>query len=217
MPEPLSLAVFSDVICPWCFLGKRRLERALGQFGATADICWLPFELNPDMPPDGMERAAYRARKFGPDRAAALDREMTALGQQEGIRFAFERMERTPNTRWAHLLIAYASQRGFGGAAAEALFKAYFEDARDIGSEQVLLDVGVAIGLDREAISMALRDENLSASVADLENEAGRLGIGGVPFVILNNAWAVSGAQTTEAWLEIMQRVHGAPAKAHEG
>ncbi|MDQ4136246.1 MAG: DsbA family protein [Pseudomonadota bacterium] len=101
MPEPLSLAVFSDVICPWCFVGKRRLERALAEAGlaGTAAIRWLPFELNPDMPPDGMERAVYRARKFGADRAAALDRDMTALGRQEGIRFAFDRMQRTPNTR----------------------------------------------------------------------------------------------------------------------
>src|SRR5215207_5533240 len=114
MSESLSVAVFSDVICPWCFVGKRRLERALDQCGlaGTAAIRWLPFELNPDMPAGGMERAAYRARKFGAERAAALDRDMTALGLKEGIRFAFDRMERTPNTRPAHCLIAHASREG---------------------------------------------------------------------------------------------------------
>src|SRR5918993_4950707 len=140
MPGPLSLDVFSDVICPWCFVGKRRLERALDETGlaSAAAIRWLPFELNPDMPPEGMERAVYRARKFGPDRAAALDRDMAALGRQEGICFAFDRMRRTPNTRDAHGLIAYATRYGRGSAAGEALFTAYFEDARDIGREEVL-------------------------------------------------------------------------------
>jgi len=101
MPEPLSIAIFSDVICPWCFLGKRRLERALDDLGlaSAAAIRWLPFELNPDMSPEGMERAVYRTRKFGPERAAALDQDMTQRGLAEGVRFAFDRMGRTPNTR----------------------------------------------------------------------------------------------------------------------
>jgi predicted DsbA family dithiol-disulfide isomerase len=144
MSEITSISIFSDVICPWCFLGKRRLERALRELGllGTAVIRWLPFELNPDMPPDGMARSAYRARKFGRERAAALDRDMTALGLEDGIRFAFDRIERTPNTRKAHLLIAHASRHGFGAAATEALFTAYFEDALDIGSDPVLTDIG---------------------------------------------------------------------------
>jgi hypothetical protein len=109
-----------------------------------------------------MERAAYRARKFGADRAAALDRDMTALGRQEGIRFAFDRMRRTPNTRDAHGLIAYATRYGRGSAAVEALFTAYFEDARDIGREEVLAKIGAALGLEAAAVRAALRDRRPS-------------------------------------------------------
>ena len=218
MPEPLSISIFSDVICPWCFVGKRRLERALPKLGlglgATAAIRWLPFELNPDMPPDGMARADYRARKFGPERATSLDRDMIDLGLREGIRFAFDRIERTPNTRRAHLLIAYASRRGLGQEAAEALFTSYFEEALDIGNGEVLADIGKKIGLDRADAAAAIDDPDLRASVVDLEEEAGRLGISGVPFFIINEAWALSGAQPTETWLEILQRIPNSPAEA---
>ena len=219
MPEPLSISIFSDVICPWCFVGKRRLERALSQLGLqdTAAIRWLPFELNPDMPPDGMARALYRARKFGPERAAALDRDMSDLGLREGIPFAFDRIERTPNTRPAHLLIAYASRRGLGPAAAEALFTAYFEEALDIGSAQVLAEIAERIGLSRAPAAAALEDADLRASVVDIEEEAGRLGISGVPFFIINEAWAVSGAQPPETWLEILQRLPNSATEVPAG
>jgi predicted DsbA family dithiol-disulfide isomerase len=209
MPEPLSISVFSDVICPWCFVGKRRLERALDALGqrGTAVIRWLPFELNPDMPAEGMARSVYRARKFGPERAAALDRDMADLGLGEGIQFAFDRMERTPNTRRAHLLIAHASRRGLGAAAVEALFTAYFEEALDIGSDPVLAGLADRFGLDPAAAVAALNDADLHASVVDLEQEAGRLGIAGVPFFIINDAWALSGAQPTEMWLEALLQI----------
>jgi predicted DsbA family dithiol-disulfide isomerase len=208
MPATPSIAVFSDVICPWCFLGKRRLERALDQLGIRdgAAIRWLPFELNPGMPPEGMERALYRARKFGPDKAARLDQEMTARGLEEGIRFAFERIERTPNTRKAHMLIAHASGAGAGDAAAEALFGAYFERGLDIGREDVLADLAADIGLDRDAALAALHDATLLASVTATENEAARLDVSGVPFFILDGARAVSGAQPTPAWVEILRQ-----------
>ena len=218
MPESLSIAVFSDVICPWCFVGKRRLERALDKLGlaGTAAIRWLPFELNPEMPPGGMERAAYRARKFGPERAAVLDRDMAALGLQEGIRFAFDRMERTPNTRQAHCLIAYASRHGRGPEAAEALFMGYFEEALDIGHEDVLAGIGVELGLNEANVRDALHDETLRASVVDIEHEAGRLGIGGVPFFIIDEKWSVSGAQAAEVWAEALLRLHGRAAEVHD-
>ncbi|HKH95055.1 MAG TPA: DsbA family oxidoreductase, partial [Beijerinckiaceae bacterium] len=129
MPDLLKIAVYSDVICPWCFVGKRRLERALREVAAEASVTWLPFELNPDMPPEGVERATYRARKFGAERSAELDANMTKLGGEEGIAFAFDRMARTPNTRKAHALIAHASRVGGADAVVEALFRAYFEEA----------------------------------------------------------------------------------------
>jgi predicted DsbA family dithiol-disulfide isomerase len=219
MPDSLSIAVFSDVICPWCFVGKRRLERALDQLGlrTTATLRWLPFELNPAMPPDGMARALYRAQKFGADKAAGLDQEMTARGLDEGIRFAFERIERTPNTRRAHMLIAHASRRGLGDAAVEALFRAYFEAARDIGREDVLAATGAEIGLDPAAVRAALSDAELRSSVVEIEEEAARLDVTGVPFFILNSAWSVSGAQPTPVWLDILQQGANFPSQVHRG
>ena len=140
---------------------------------------------------------------------------MAALGLQEGIRFAFDRMERTPNTRQAHSLIAYASRRGRGPAAAEALFRGYFEEALDIGREDVLAGIAVKLGLDEAEVRDALHDEMLRASVVDIEHEAGRLGIGGVPFFIIDEKWSVSGAQSADVWAEALRRLHGRAAEAH--
>jgi predicted DsbA family dithiol-disulfide isomerase len=219
MPGTLSIDVFSDVICPWCFVGKRRLDRALDEAGlvAATTIRWLPFELNPGMPPEGVERALYRARKFGPDRAAALDRDMTALARQEGIGFAFDRVRRTPNTRAAHCLIAHAARSGRGAAAVEGLFTAYFEDAMDIGEEAELVEIGAGLGLDEAEVRAALRDEALRDVVAGHEQHAGRLGIDGVPFFIVDGRWSVSGAQPVEVWREVLHRAHASPAAVHGG
>src|SRR5687767_11561655 len=111
MTKPLTIAVVSDVICPWCYLGKRRMESALGQLGVQAEIHWLPYELNPTMPAEGMERSAYRTQKFGEARAAQFDAQLTATGREEGVAFAFDRQPRTPNTRRAHQLIAFAGSQ----------------------------------------------------------------------------------------------------------
>ncbi|WP_020493644.1 DsbA family oxidoreductase [Methylobacterium sp. WSM2598] len=202
---PLTISVFSDVICPWCYLGKRRLERALDQLGLreTSAVEWLPFELNPDMPVEGMERALYRARKFGAERSAQLDAQMAELGLQEGINFAFERMHRTPNTRRAHMLIAFATQRGRAGAVVDALFRAYFEQGRDVGDPDELLNVGVAAGLDQAPVVEALNSEQLGQSVEHVEQQAAEMHVTGVPFFIVDRKWAVSGAQPTERWLEV--------------
>jgi predicted DsbA family dithiol-disulfide isomerase len=198
----LHFAVVSDVICPWCYLGERRLERALEQLDLAggAAFTWLPFELNPDMPPEGMERDAYRAAKFGAQKSDELDRHMTDLGAREGVAFAFDRQRRTPNTRRAHMLIAGAGQAGTGGEMAEALFRAYFEEGRDVGSTEVLLDAARQAGFEDAAA--ALEDEALREQVVDLERQAARIGVTGVPFFIVNQTYAVSGAQPTENWIE---------------
>lgn len=210
MTKPLTIAVVSDVICPWCYLGKRRLERALAELDQPAEIQWLPYELNPDMPPEGMERASYREQKFGAARAAQFDAQLTALGQEEGVPFAFERQARTPNTRRAHQLIAFAASEGKADAVVEGLFKAYFEDGRDIGSEETLSEVAAEAGLDRGVALAAIRDEGLRAYVADLEGQAASLGIQGVPFFIVDQSWALSGAQPAEQWIAAIRERSGA-------
>ena len=206
MADAPAIAVFSDVICPWCFVGKRRLERALRETGTTASIKWLPFELNPDMPPEGMTRAEYRARKFGEERARALDANMAEVGREEGIAFAFDRMARTPNTRKAHALIAYAARNGGADALVEALFRAYFEEGRDIGDDEVLADVAAEQGMLREAALAALADPELQAEVLQLEGEAARLGVSGVPFFVLDRRYAISGAQPAQTWVEALRQ-----------
>ncbi len=200
---PLTISVFSDVICPWCYVGKRRLERALDRLGQreSTTIEWLPFELNPDMPADGMARALYRARKFGPERSAQLDAQMIELGRQEDIRFAFAATMRTPNTRRAHMLIAAAGQHGRADPIVEALFRAYFEEGRDIGAPDVLRDIGATAGLDPGLVDDALRSEPLRQLVEAVERQAAAMQVAGVPFFIVDRTWAVSGAQPTEEWL----------------
>jgi predicted DsbA family dithiol-disulfide isomerase len=203
----LTISVFSDVICPWCLIGKRRLERALDQLGMrdSTTIEWLPFELNPNMPPEGMERAHYRAQKFGADRAAILDAHLQELGAAEGISFIFDRIQRTPNTRRAHMLIAYAGRQGKADTLVEALFRAYFEHGRDVGREDVLVDVAASVGLDPDEAAQALASERLRELVVEVERRASDLQIAGVPFSIVDGTWSVSGAQTTEQWLAALK------------
>jgi predicted DsbA family dithiol-disulfide isomerase len=217
MTQPPAIAVFSDVICPWCFVGKRRLEGALRELGADAEITWLPFELNPDMPADGMTRADYRARKFGPDRSRELDANMTELGREEGIAFAFDRIARTPNTRKAHALIAHASRLGQADAVVEALFRAYFEEALDIGDPGVLADIAVRQGLEREAAMAALSDPELHDEVVTREGEAARLGASGVPFFVVDRTWAISGAQPSAAWVDALRQIASQRQQARAG
>ena len=209
----LHIAIFSDVICPWCYLGKRRLERALEELDVTADarITWLPFELNPDMPAGGMERSAYRAAKFGPERSADLDEQMTALGRTEGVAFAFDQQQRTPNTRLAHMLIAYAQRIGEADQVVDALFRAYFEEGLDVGSPEVLAALAERAGIDRAAALAALQDDGLREQVLQHEREAGRIGVSGVPFFIVNQTWAVSGAQPAAQWADALREIRSRP------
>lgn len=203
----LSIAVFSDVICPWCLIGKRRLERALDELGLRGQttIEWLPFELNPDLPEAGIARADYRAAKFGAERSAQLDREMTARGQEEGIAFAFDRQSRTPNTRKAHLLIAHAGRQGRSEPLVEALFRAYFEEGRDIGDESVLIEVATGVGFTLEECRAALANVALAGQVVALERKAQEIGVSGVPFFIVDGQWAVSGAQPPDQWIAALR------------
>ena len=209
MSAPLSIIVYSDVICPWCYVGKRRLETALDAADAPAPVTftWRPFELNPDMPAAGIERKVYRARKFGEARSAELDRNMTEIGREIGIGFAFDRQQRTPNTRLAHRLIWEAGRQGHQDAIVTRLFQAYFEEGLDIGSPEVLSALASEAGLDAAAIGQALNDGDSLEAVMDLEQQGRRMGIEGVPFFVLLGKYAVSGAQPPEYWREALPKI----------
>ena len=197
----MRLDIFSDVICPWCFIGKRRLERALKSHPVPGlGIHWRAFQLNPDMPAGGMARRAYREAKFGSlERSRQLDARVAAEGAKEGIAFAFDRMERTPNTSRAHQLIDVAQRSGRAQAVVDALFRAYFEAGRDIGDEAVLAELASAAGVaDWPAAADADR-------VAALEEDVRSLGIQAVPTFILDRRVGVSGAQAPETLAQALR------------
>jgi predicted DsbA family dithiol-disulfide isomerase len=189
--KPLVIEIASDVICPWCYIGKRRLEKALALLDGEVkpEIRWLPFQLNPDMPKAGIPRAEYRKAKFGSvERARGLDARVAAEGQGEGISFAFERMERTPNTVAAHQLIDLAQKQGRGTPVVDALFHAYFEEARDIGDAAVLAEIAASAGVT------GWPQQSDGKQVAALEEDVRNLGISAVPTFIIDRKLGVSGA-----------------------
>lgn len=208
---PIKVTIYSDVICPWCYIGKRRFEAALSSpdMPSNLSITWRPFELNPDMPEGGMERAAYRARKFGQERSRQLDLQMAENGREAGIAFAFEKMLRTPNTRLAHRLIWQAERAGpaIQNALVNRLFAAYFEEGQDIGRKDALLGLAREAGLDEVLAKVALYDEDSLEAVLDLEDEGLRMGIRGVPFFLLIDKYAISGAQPPELWRDALPRI----------
>ena len=198
----MKIEVVSDVVCPWCYIGKRRLEKALAVVGGEArpEVIWLPFQLNPGMPAEGLPRAEYRRAKFGSvERGRQLDARVAAEGRGEGIEFALERIERTPNTFAAHQLIDLAQEHGAGDAVVDALFRAYFEDARDTGERGVLLGIAESAGLPRTEVEARWADAAQVQRVAQLERSMKQLGISGVPTFLLDRKLGVSGAQTPEA------------------
>jgi len=205
---PLFVDVVSDVVCPWCYIGKRKLETALsrlrvGEPELAPTVRWHPFELNPDLPVEGMPRAAYLENKFGGKaRAAEIYARVRAAGGEVGIAFEFDRIGRQPNTRDAHRLLAWAQERGDASALVERLFRAYFIEGRWIGERDVLAALAADSGLPREEAQAMLAADAYRAEVEAEYREAQEAGITGVPFFIFNGRTAVSGAHDPEALLE---------------
>jgi predicted DsbA family dithiol-disulfide isomerase len=211
----LHVDVISDVICPWCYVGKRRLEKAVAALDGPVKVRWLPFQLNPATPREGVSRREYRARKFGSwERSQELDARVVAAGEAEGIHFAFDRIERTPNTLDAHRLIWLAERQGVQGAVVEALFCAYFTEGRDISHRQTLLDVVAEAGLDRHEAEAVLNGDDGLEAVKEADALARRLGVGGVPFFIVNGTLTLSGAQQPGAFLEEFRQAGGSMSEA---
>jgi predicted DsbA family dithiol-disulfide isomerase len=205
----MRIDIFSDVICPWCFIGKRRLEKALAlRPRADVHIHWRAFQLNPGMPEDGMERGAYLAAKFGgPEAAQRIYDTVGAAGLRTGVNFAFDRIRRTPNTVAAHRLIRFADRFGKQDATVEALFQAYFQDGRLIGDKTVLAEIAAEAGLDANATSDFLAGGEETEAVLAEDVYARQLGIGGVPCFIVDGRYALSGAQEPEAFLPLFDLV----------
>jgi len=207
----MRIDIYADTICPWCLIGKRRLERALAERPQPeVAITWRAFQLNPSMPPEGMERSRYMELKFGgADRARQVYEPVLAAGAAEGIAFAFDRMTRTPNTALSHRLVRYATTLGRGEAAMEAVFQAYFSEARDIGDPAVLLEVGQSVGLEHSPLAAYLAGTEGLLEVLGEDARAREIGIQGVPTYIFDAKYLLSGAHPPEVLFQLFDLANG--------
>ena len=219
----MNIDIISDVVCPWCYVGKRQIEAALAlyaQANPDADqprVTWRPFQLNPQLPPEGMSRQDYVVQKFGAARAKDIYARVAAVGAEHGIAFAFDKIARQPNTVAAHSLIALAGAEdtradGAQGKIKEALLHAYFLDGVDLTRTENLLAIATAAGLDRKKVEHCLADAQARRAVESEDQRARAIGVEGVPFFIFNGRLAVSGAQGPQALLDAMRQAETAAA-----
>jgi len=195
-----------DTVCPWCYVGKRRFERALADLRhARVTVLWRPFLLNPDLPLDGIDRGTYLDRKFGgAARVQRMHGAVTAAGRTEGIDFAFERITRTPNTLHSHRLIRFAGQIGRESDTVEAVYNAYFCQGLDIGDAGVLIDIGRRMGLDETELAIYLASDRDITQMMNDNARAHRLGVNGVPCLIVDGAYAMAGAHEPDILLRLI-------------
>ncbi len=223
----LNIEIISDVVCPWCYIGKRQIEAALALYARQnpgADephVSWRPFQLNPELPAEGMSREDYVVRKFGAARSKDIYARVAAVGAEYGIPFAFDRIARQPNTVAAHSLIALAGIAGPAGASGpgtdhlqdrvkEALLRAYFLDGIDLTKAENLVGIATAAGLDRARVEQCLADPQSRQAVEAEDQRARAIGVEGVPFFIFNGKLAVSGAQGPAALLDAIRQTQSA-------
>lgn len=205
----VALDILSDPICPWCYIGKAKLDRALAQRPDHGlDIFWRPYQLNPEMPPGGMDRTAYLETKFGgPERARQIYGQIEDAAKDAGLSVDFSRISRTPNTFDAHRLIRWARSGGHQQAVIDSLFIRYFEHGEDIGDRDVLMQTAEKAGMDT-ALLARLYDEDADRDLlANEEALARQMGVNGVPTFILGEKYALVGAQETKAWLDVLDRL----------
>ncbi len=211
--SPLRIDVVSDVVCPWCYIGKRKLEAALQLPGADAlppvALRWHPFQLNPELPAEGVSRKAYLEQKFGgAQRASEIYARVRAAGASAGLALNIDGITLQPNTRAAHALIAYAQlpEVDRGSEVKERLLRAYFVENRFIGDPEVLAQIAAEAGLDADAARAFVRDPEQLQAIAEADEQVRGMGVQGVPFFIFNGKLAVSGAQDPAVLLDAMRQ-----------
>ncbi|MFK7751415.1 MAG: DsbA family oxidoreductase [Sedimentitalea sp.] len=206
---PISLDILSDPICPWCYIGKTHLDRALGTFDQNPFVIqWHPFQLNPDMPREGMGRRAYLEGKFGgKDGAVKAYAPVVAQAEAAGLNINFEGMERTPNTLDAHRLIHWAGIERKQNEAVDALFHAYFVEARDIGNAEVLGDIADGIGMDASVVLRLLDSDADLDDIRTRDVKGREMGVNSVPTFIVAGKHAVPGAQPPELWQQVIAEI----------
>ncbi len=204
----LIIEVTSDFVCPWCFIGEARLEKALQAVAPemAVEYRWFPYELRPDQPKGGVDRQEYMAQRFGASRAKEMDAHMKELGEEEGIVFRHDLIKKSPNTRQAHRLNWWGAQGGKN--IAPLIFKAYFSDGKDIGDDAVLVEIAAEAGLDVAKARAFLSSEEGTDAVVKLEEEVRARGVKSVPFIMIDNE-KIPGAETVETMSEVLRRALG--------
>jgi predicted DsbA family dithiol-disulfide isomerase len=206
----IKIDIVSDVVCPWCYIGKRRIEKAMNQLANQFEfeVSYLPFELNPQTPKKGFNQKEYLAKKFGSEeKYNQITRHVSSIAAEEGLKFDFEKQKVSPNTRDAHRIIWYAKQEGKQLAVKEALMKAYFEEGVDLTKEENLISIAEKAGLDSKEIYSLLNSDQLLADVTVAEQLNYQRGISGVPYYIINNQYGISGAQATEVFMQALTQI----------
>lgn len=207
----IKVDVFSDVICPWCFILKRKMEKAIEKLGDgyELDIKYMPFQLNPTMPKNGLDRKEYRSAKFGSwEKSMLLDRQVWEAGKMEGISFNFDVIKRTPNTFEAHRLIWLGRAEGVQNEVVEGLFSSYFVHGDDVGDRDTLVQIAIEAGIDRKRVDDFFSSNEGVEEVKKEEEIARNARISAVPSVYINGGYAFSGAQSTEAITELLKRAN---------
>jgi predicted DsbA family dithiol-disulfide isomerase len=202
----MLIDVYSDVVCPWCYIGERRLQGALRERPDLAvERRWRPFQLQPGMPADGMPWAEFSRRKFGGESGArAAFERVAAAGEPDGVRFDFDRVASAPNTVDAHRLILLSEKRGLGERVSEALFEAYFAGGADLNDHPTLIGVAAGAGLDADEARAYLASDAGADEVWASQQRAADLGIAGVPFYVFDGRYAISGAQPLETFVRTL-------------
>ncbi len=210
MKQAISIEVVSDVVCPWCYIGKRRMEKAIEQLRDKFDfeVTFSPFELNPDMPPQGKDQKAYLSAKFGgAEKYEQITAHVTGIARGEGLSFDFSKQKVSPNTRDAHRIIMLAAELNLQAAVNEAFMKAYFEQGVDLSSRDNLISIAVKAGMSEGDLRDMFANDGFLTDVISREQINYQRGVSGVPFFIINNKYGVSGAQPIAAFIDIFNQV----------
>ncbi len=217
--QKIKVDIISDVVCPWCYIGKRRLEKAIIKLSDRFDfeLEYHPFELNPNMPQNGLSQKEYLSNKFGGDeRYDQITDNTTDVAVKEGLVFDFANQEISPNTRNLHAIIQLAKEENKQLEVVEAFFQAYFAKGINLSQHENIIKIGTTAGIPREKIVACLHDDDAKLQIEIAESEISKLGISGVPFYIINNRYGISGAQSPETFIEAFEEIGSAVAVSHD-
>ncbi|MFN4339083.1 DsbA family oxidoreductase [Parvibaculum sp.] len=204
----MKLDVVSDTVCPWCYIGKKRLDQALAIHGGEGiTLVWRSFQLDASIPPGGVDRKAYLEKKFGAERAKDVGNTIREFGHAVGIDFRFDLIEKSPNTMDSHRLIRWAGTAGCQNEMVDSLFRRYFEQGQDIGSHDVLIDAADEVGMDTDIVRDLLSKDADRDLIAREDAMAREIGIQGVPSFVINSQWVVTGAQEPETLVRMFNKL----------